>query len=107
MAGPQGRTPPSPLTALSRLSRLPQRAEYGLYRAGDLVARVFPTAVATAIARASRPGLARVYRSREDMTTMARNHLRKVEKLVRTWVDFVKEPDPAGDFISFPLKKPG
>src|SRR5207237_1393139 len=56
---------------------LMERAEYGLYRAGDFVGRVFPTPVATAIARASRPGLARVYRSRQDMTTMARNHLRK------------------------------
>ena len=36
-----------------------------------------------------------------------RNHLRKVEKLFRTWVEFVKEPDPAGDFISFPLRRPG
>jgi hypothetical protein len=35
------------------------------------------------------------------------NHLRKVEGLVRTWVEFVREPDPADAFLSFPLKKPG
>ena len=78
MARPPGRAPPGSLTPLSRLSKLPQRAEYGLYRAGDLVARVFPAPLATAIARASRPGLALVYRGRHDMTTMARRHLRKV-----------------------------
>jgi hypothetical protein len=34
-------------------------------------------------------------------------HLAKVEKLVRAWVDFVGEPDPADAFLSFPLKRPG
>ena len=78
MASAPGRAPPSPLTPLSRLSRLAQRAEYGLYRTGDFVGRFFPTPVATALARASQPALARVYRGRDGMTTMARNHLRKV-----------------------------
>jgi hypothetical protein len=32
------------------------------------------------------------------------SHLRKVEKLVRAWVDFVKDPDSPDDFLSFPLK---
>jgi hypothetical protein len=35
------------------------------------------------------------------------SHLGKVERLVRAWVDFVGEPDPADAFLSFPLKKPG
>jgi hypothetical protein len=32
------------------------------------------------------------------------NHLRKAEALVRSWVDFVNDADPAEDFVSFPLK---
>src|SRR5262249_31205239 len=36
----------------------------------------------------------------------AAGHLRRVEKLVRTWVEFVGKPDPADDFLSFSLKKP-
>ena len=33
------------------------------------------------------------------------NHLRKVEKLVRAWVEFVNESDsPEDDFLSFPLR---
>ena len=34
------------------------------------------------------------------------NHLRKVEKLVRAWVNFVQDPDSSEeDFLSFPLKR--
>jgi KDO2-lipid IV(A) lauroyltransferase len=43
-----------------------------------LVGRLLPTPVAGAIGRGSQPLLARVYRGRDDMTTMARRHLRHV-----------------------------
>jgi KDO2-lipid IV(A) lauroyltransferase len=57
---------------------LGQRAEFAAYRAGALVGRALPFPVAGAIGRSSQPLLARVYKSRQDMTTMARRHLRHV-----------------------------
>ena len=54
------------------LTSLAQRAEYAAYRAGSLVGRALPVPVASAIARATQPLLAGVYRGRTDMTAMAR-----------------------------------
>jgi phosphatidylinositol dimannoside acyltransferase len=60
------------------LTTLAQRAEYVAYRAGAFVGRMFPAPVAGALAWATQPLLARVYRGREDMSAMARSHLRHV-----------------------------
>jgi KDO2-lipid IV(A) lauroyltransferase len=68
----------APARTNSALTTLTQRAEFAAYRAGSLVGRALPRSVASGIARGTQPLLARVYRSRRDMTAMAHGHLRHV-----------------------------
>src|SRR5204862_3023504 len=68
----------APARAYPTLTTVGQRAEFAAYRTGALVGRALPLPVASFIGRTFQPALARVYRSRDDMTAMGRRHLRRV-----------------------------